>query len=145
MAKQTVDVQRVGPYGVMVAGVWCKYGRGVTTADFPVKGQYEVETNVGSKGGTFINKVYEVVGPSLNTNVNTAPLVAGPKVATQHGRPVSDYELAKDKRISRAGVIQAVAHSPALASINISTEDGQQLFTRTAIAIAEVLLEWVGK
>lgn len=151
---EIIKVSAVGPFGVNSKGVWYKLGKGVQTSSF-VKGHtYSLEIGQGSKGAKFINQIVQDMGnvggteapkPLLNPDLNTTPPApsASPKVdnrpVNEYGKPVSDYAIAKDKRISRSGVIQAAVQA-------MTTHvQGREELEKEATLLAEAMLKWINE
>jgi hypothetical protein len=134
-----IQIEAIGPYGVLCNGTWLTV-RDPLKASF-VKGQsYSVRTVTNPKGKKEIVGIEGTALPVLNPELNKAPTPSFQK-RSFYRKPAEDKMTkeewaAKDKRIGRAGVIQAavVAVSPHVAK----KED----ILPAAIALAEGMSEW---
>ena len=142
-----VTIEAVGPYGVLCNGTWLTV-KDPLKASF-VKGQsYSVRTTQNAKGKKEIVGIEGAALPPLTPPVLNPELN---KASTYTRKPYSSFKkssedkmtkeewAAKDKRIGRAGVIQAavVAVSPHVAK----KED----ILPAAIVLAEGMSEWTNQ
>lgn len=153
MSSELIKISAIGPFGVNSGGVWYKLGKGVKPEDF-IKGcTYSIDVATSTKGAKYINKIVSNMGaqvftkpvriePLLNPDLNTekaTPNVPPPdtRPLNEYGKPVSDYAIAKDKRIARSGVIQA-----AVQAMSAHVSNREQL-EKESILLAEAMLTWV--
>lgn len=147
--KETITIERVGPYGVKVGETWYGLNKPLEPSDFENGKTYEILKKEGqTKNGpkSYIAQILGVgpreVGTSNVPSPVAAPLPAAFVEAIQRGasvsgptndwgKPVSDYALAKDGRISRAGIWQAVIQSPAIYGYADSYEGYMALVQKT--------------
>lgn len=151
MSSELIKISAVGPFGVNSGGVWYKLGKGIKPEDFTRGCTYSIDVAVSAKGAKYINKIVNNLGaqvavksePLLNPDLNTEKAqvsVAQPpdtRPLNEYGKPVSDYAIAKDKRIARSGVIQA-----AVQAMSAHVSNREQLEVE-GIALAEAMLKWV--
>jgi hypothetical protein len=114
---------KFGPQVKSVAGDYYSFGKfykGDTA--FAPGTVLSVDLYVSPKGNRYINSLEEKKGAPVVSKVEKkvqkkmdAHVVETASVKTKYGKPLSDYELEVERRISRAGVLQAVLQSPALA------------------------------
>lgn len=107
LEKRTITIEKVGPYGVKVGGVWYGLNRPVTPKDFAESKTYQVEMKE-SKGKYYIVSVLREVFQFAFERASAA------NKETTFPAPVttSSYEVEQDKksnRILRQGITQAVA------------------------------------
>jgi hypothetical protein len=143
---EILKVTAIGPYGINCGGTWYKLGKGITTNLFQRGTAYTVEVATSAKGAKFINKIIGTVAiptpsvplldPTLNTSSN-ALTTQDVRPLNEYGKPVSDYAIAKDKRIARSGVIQA-----AVQAMSPHVSNREQL-EKESILLAEAMLTWV--
>lgn len=114
---ETITVEVAGRYGPKVNGVWYGVKRPLKATDF-VSGQtYEVETEKWSsngKSGVNIVACNHLEKPKVE-NKKTSVLKEVPTIASENTG--LNYEDAKQRRILRQGVVQAVIQSPMLAGL----------------------------
>lgn len=120
MGKETIVVERVGPFGVLVNGDWMGVNDELKPpADhFENGGAYSVLTSKTAKGKTYINRILEQEQGSSEPARKQAERNVG--MSTNHA---PQPELDKNERIIRQGVYQAVSQSPAIVPFILKKED----------------------
>lgn len=129
MQKLVVVESVQGKFGPQVKDVtgafysFSKFYKGPTT--FTAGTVLEADIYTTAKGGKYLNKATiledgkgAVEEPKLEKKEEVkkaAPAKAEKVPPTKYGKPMSEYELEVERRISRAGVLQAVLQCPALA------------------------------
>ncbi len=135
-AVENIQVLQVGKYGVRIdEKTWFGVNEPLTPSHFVPNEGYKVSVTVSKTGKKYINEIIgqeqkaEVTAPAPTPAAtaapattkaeekHTAPVASTGKNPTRSGfgTPLTDYDLAIQRQISRAGVVQAALASPALA------------------------------
>lgn len=81
--------------------------------------------------------------PKAVTPVTPSPGIAEPPMV--HGKPLSKYELEKDRRIHVSGIMQAVASSSVLAPFVMKQEDFAKVVIEESRKLLKAAQEFVEK
>lgn len=145
---ELIKITGVSQYSVFAGQTRYGFNKPVDSTMFQKGHTYSVAVVTGSKGGKYISRVDNDLGvlnadqpnaPALNPSFNQAPSTTVGRPVNEFGKPVSDYAIAKDARISRSGVIQAAVQ--AVASHSKDVED----LKAKATDLAESMLTWVNQ
>ena len=138
-----ITVGAISKFGVLDANTkqWFNMSKNVSLQQFVKDKSYVISyTEKPGKNGSNVRYVNSVLpaGSSVPAaasstaavvavQTTSAPTVSAPKKAMVYGREASEYELAKDKRIGIAGIVQAVIQSPAYAHIASTMMDESEI------------------
>jgi hypothetical protein len=156
---ETVTIGAKSAFGFKVGDAWYNPRKPLSVDDFEKGKTYNVLTEKYSRNGKSGVNVLQIVGepealkPAVKAGTIPAPVTetrTGPEPVKdipndrpiKFGRTMSDYEMALDRRISRAGVYQAVLQSPALQLLKIKSEED---ILAAVEKIAEAVLLKVGE
>lgn len=150
---ENIQVLQVGKFGVRVdEKTWFGVNEPLTPSHFVPNEGYKVAVTVSKTGKKYIN---EILGTEVKagtpaaatpttekvaeTPKASAPVQADAKTSTRpvragFGNPLTEYDLAKDRQISRAGIYQAALSSPALAQWAVNVEEYIALVRKVADA-----------
>lgn len=148
---ENIQVLQVGKYGVRIdEKTWFGVNEPLTPSHFVPNEGYKVSVTVSKTGKKYINEILgtEVAAPSTPAASAAPAPVAAPKAAAPapkasstgnptrsgFGQPLTDYDVAIQRQISRAGVYQAALNSPALAQWSMNIDEYLALVRKAADA-----------
>lgn len=126
---ENIHVLQVGKFGVRVdEKTWFGVNEPLTPENFVANNGYKVSVVVSKTGKKYIN---EIIGVAEETSSHEAPKASAPAPAPEtkmktapsgtksanptragFGQQLTDYDMAVQRQISRAGVWQAAAQAP---------------------------------
>jgi len=128
-----------------------------TKEDFTPGASYKVTFNEGPKGGKYINAMEQVDNVPVSKSTSIVKGFPGEDVSSkarkiviepQSKRPTNGDDkmtkadwAAKDRRISRSGVVQAAVQAVAASGLSRSLDD----LRNDSIVLAGHMLDWVNK
>lgn len=152
---ENITVLQVGKYGVRVdEKTWFGVNEPLTPQNFVPNQSYKVAVTVSKTGKKYISELVGVEAtasaPAAAPVAVAAPVVAAapsPAVAAMQtnsstknptrsgfGTPLTDYDVAIQRQISRAGIYQAALNSPALAQWAVNVDEYLALVRKAADA-----------
>lgn len=140
MDTQTIVVEAVSDKfknkfnsgSVLAGGKWMQVSSNLDLSQFTKDREMTVKTKTNAKGYTSIVDVVEDADEAtveavkeenkqdkkeLDSNKTSSTLSGEYFIKNGYGKVMSKYEIDLDRRISRAGIIQAVTQSPSLAGL----------------------------
>lgn len=155
---ENITVHQVGKYGVRIGeSLWYGVNEPLTPQNFIPGGGYKVSVTVSKTGKKYIQEILgveaaqESVAPASPTPVpkakveekRTTPTTSssGNPTRAGFGQPLTDYDVAIQRQISRAGVYQAALNSPALAQWAVSIDEYLALVRKAADAGVKYIAE----
>lgn len=156
---ENITVHQVGKFGVRVdEKTWFGVNEPLTPSHFVSNEGYKVSVTVSKTGKKYIN---EILGQEQKQDApaaeapTPAPAAQAPKTEalkttpaeavktvidrptrSGFGTPLTTYDLAIQRQISRAGLIQAALSSPALAQFGLANIDDYLALVRKAADFA---------
>lgn len=149
---ENIQVLQVGKYGVRIdEKTWFGVNEPLTPNHFVPNEGYKVSVTISKTGKKYINEILgqeekqeEVAAPApaaapAAPKAETKP-VSAPATTTASknptragfGQQLTDYDLAIQRQISRAGVLQAALMSPALAQWTTNIDEYLSLVRKAA-------------
>lgn len=140
-AVENITVLQVGKYGVRVDEKnWFGVNEPIIPSNFVPNRSYKVGVVVSKTGKKYISEILGVeessAAPAVAAPAASAPAPAATPAPRQtvaktsdhpvrsgFGTPLTDYDVAIQRQISRAGIYQAALNSPALAQWAINVDE----------------------
>lgn len=158
---ENIHVFQVGKFGVRINEKdWYNTNEPLTPTQFEEGKGYKVGLSVSKTGKKYINEILGVeetkapaaAAPTTEKVAETpksSPAPAKTDVKTPqdvairagYGQPLTQYDLAKDRQISRAGLYQAALSSPALAQWAVNVDEYLALVRK----VADAGVQYVGE
>jgi hypothetical protein len=144
---ENIQVLQVGKYGVRVdEKSWFGVNEPLTPSHFIVGDSYKVSVTASKTGKKYINEIIgqeaqaEVEAPKVTPKaVTPGPVVtkttkadAPVPLRAGFGQPLTAYDLAVQRQISRAGIYQAALQSPAAVQFATSVTEYLSLVRQIA-------------
>lgn len=157
---ENITILQVGQYGVRVdEKTWFGVNEPLTPQHFVPNQGYKVGVVVSKTGKKYISEIIgtEVAqsapaaaapaaaapapAPTPAPASQAAPATSGRPTRAGYDKPLTEYDLSKDKQISRSGVYQAALNSPALAQWATNIDEYLALVRKAADAGVQYIHE----
>jgi hypothetical protein len=167
---ETLKIEALGKFGVKSNGVWYGTKRPLAVTDFVSGATYTVLVEPWTKGDKSGMNIVQIVDTGNSAPVANAPTSGAGSPPTPNrqqgqpevkdnpsvrrtkngaeyvkagfGKPMTDFEIELDARISYAGLLQAAVQSPALAVLPVKSNKD---IANAAIEIADALSAAIDK